>query len=758
MSLSKIYQLQAKHRILKKILRLRLTTVVMLGILGIVSAIFLSWYLGTSTISSIFSQLHFWQQNPPFWIEVPDFTHQFYLFLPTLILFFIAQVVIKISPHQRRWSQVIVVAILLALTIRYLLWRSLTTLNLATPLDGIFSLTLFCLEFLIIFASSIQLFLSLEAKVRHREADRMQVAVIERKYNPSVDILIPTYNEAKFILRRTIIGCQAIEYSNKKIYLLDDGKREEIRRLAQELGCKYLTRPDNRYAKAGNLNHAISQTTGELIVVFDADFVPTTNFLTRTVGFFQKTQIALVQTHQEFYNFDPIARNLGLENILNHDPEEFSRRNQPIRDGADGVICSGTSFLVRRSQLLEVGGFVTESLSEDYFTGIKLSAKGYRVIYLDEQLSAGLAADSIAEHTAQRLRWGRGTIQAFFIKANPLTIPGLTWRQRLAHLEGLLLWFGNIARICFLILPLAYPFLGVILVRATLESWLYFFLPSYLLQISVHFWLSNRSRSAFISDVYSVALCFPVAVKIVQTLLNPFSTGFRVTAKGVLCDRYRFNWLLALPLIIILLATIVGIWLNFGNCLISCELFPGTSFSEELVNGSILVFVWSCYNIFILSVALLSMLDAPQVNLNQWFNLQRKVELKIGEKFVGGTTTKVSHSGVEVALRKLRFGENDWENFPVNIWFVDEDLRVTGKIMNVDNFAAETRLEIKFTKLDLDKERQLVKMLYCRPGQWLRREAPGELHSLWLMGKSLVTPRIFFRKKAEKIAVEVAQR
>ncbi|NET90493.1 MAG: glycosyltransferase [Kamptonema sp. SIO1D9] len=757
MSLSGIRKLKGKRRLLRKILRLRLATGVMLGILAMVGAIAISWFLGASTVSSIFAQLHFWQQNPPFWVEVPDFTHPFYLFLPTLILFLIAQVVMKISPQQRRWSQIIVVSILLALTIRYLLWRSLATLNLATPLDGVFSLTLFCLEFLIIFASSIQIFLSLGTKVRHREAERMSVAVIEGNYTPSVDILIPTYNEAEFIVRRTIIGCQAIEYSNKKIYLLDDGKRQSMRQLAQELGCEYLTRPDNRHAKAGNLNHAISQTTGELIVVFDADFVPTTNFLTRTVGFFQKSQIALVQTHQEFYNFDPIARNLGLENILNHDPEEFSRRNQPIRDGADSVLCYGSSFLVRRSHLLEVGGFVTESLSEDYFTGIKLSAKGYQVIYLDEQLSAGLAADSIAEHTAQRLRWGRGTMQAFFISANPLTIPGLTWRQRLAHLEGLLLWFGTIARICFLILPLAYPFFGVIPVRATLEAWLYFFLPSYLLQTSVHSWLSKRSRSALISDVYSVALCFPIAVEIVQTLLSPFSTKFRVTAKGISSDRYHFNWFLAAPLIIILIGTIIGLWRNFGNCLISCELFPALTPSQGLANGSILVLIWSCYNLLILAVTLLTMLDAPQPDLDQWFNLQRKVELKIGDRLVFGVTNKVSESGAEVALLGIREKEIDWTDLPVNFWLVEDKLLLTGRVKKVDNSSRKTCLEIQFKKPNLSEERQLIKMLYCRPGQWLRREAPGELHSLWLIIKALLMPRLVFASKSEKKAVEVAQ-
>ena len=122
----------------------------------------------------------------------------------------------------------------------------------------------------------------------------------------------------------------------------------------------------------------------------------------------------LVQTPQSFYNPDPIARNLGLENVLTPDEEVFYRQIELIKDGAGSVVCSGTSFVVRRSALEKTGGFVTDSISEDYFTGIRLSAKGYRLIYLDEKLSAGLAAENIAAHLTQRLRWARGSPASIF--------------------------------------------------------------------------------------------------------------------------------------------------------------------------------------------------------------------------------------------------------------------------------------------------------------------------------------------------------
>jgi cellulose synthase (UDP-forming) len=211
-----------------------------------------------------------------------------------------------------------------------------------------------------------------------------------------------------------------------------------MKQLAEELGCEYLTRPDNQHAKAGNLNHALAKNSGELIAVFDADFIPTKNFLTRTAGFFQDDKVGLVQTPQSYYTFEPVARNLGLENFILPQEEMFYRLIQPSRDGVDGAVCTGTSFVVRRSALEEIGGFVTDSVCEDYFTGIRISVRGYQLIYLDEKLSAGLATEDMATQLAQRLRWTQGTLQAFFLDDNPLRIPGLSPLQRLAYLEGLL--------------------------------------------------------------------------------------------------------------------------------------------------------------------------------------------------------------------------------------------------------------------------------------------------------------------------------
>ncbi|MGD1860605.1 MAG: glycosyltransferase [Leptolyngbyaceae cyanobacterium] len=730
----------------RPLFRPQLATLFMVGTLTIAAGIAIAWFTGNGAITTIFDQLDQLQQHPPTWAMTPMAIGHYFWFWATALMLAV-WLIMRVSPTPQTWSRTIVVGILGVLTIRYLIWRTTSTLNLGTPLNGVFSLGLFALELFILTSGLIQLFLLLRVRDRRQAADQLAQMVVSGEYRPTVDVLIPTYDEPEFILRRTVIGCQAMDYEPKTIYLLDDTRRPAIRALAEELGCEYVTRPDNQHAKAGNLNHAIPQTQGELLVLFDADFVPTTNFLTRTVGFFQDPHVGLVQTPQSFYNPDPIARNLGLEDVLTPEEEVFYRQIQRVRDGAGAVVCAGTSFLVRRSALDSVGGFVTEAVSEDFFTGIQLAAKGYRLVYLNEKLSAGLAAENIAAHALQRVRWEQGTLQAFFIKSNPVTIPGLKFIQRLAYFEGLLHWFSSIARVGFLIMPLAYAFLNVIPLRATESELLYFFVPFYLVQLSVFSWLNYRSRSALLSDVYSLVLAFPLAVTVFQVMVRPFSKGFKVTPKGTASDRYHFNWSLAWPLVVVFGFTALSLWINLGHCLVTM------ASPVEHWRGLGIGWLWSSYNLLMLGLALLILLDAPRPSPYEWFNLRRIAHVKFPtvngvETSTWGTTTMISEVGAEIELTKadtlpaaLQPGQT------VNLELADEHFTLPATLVKHRTEKGLPVLTLQFAALDLPQQRQLVELLFCRPGQWQSRCSPNELQSLWLILKSVVRPRFLTERR-----------
>ena len=757
MAVSEFSSKNSKRRPLRRVFRLRVATLVILSVFVAASVIAAAEFMGEGTVNQLFTYLQTLQDNFLIWLEVPAINSKYYLLLPTVVLCLISFAVVKVSPQPRTWSRVVVVSIILALTIRYLLWRSLSTLNLSNPLEGVFSLGLFFMELLVVLSNSFELYLILKAKPRHREADKMAVAVLNGSFTPSVDILIPTYNEPTSILRRTIIGCQALEYNNKKIYLLDDGRRKEMQELAKELGCEYITRPDNSQAKAGNLNNAIAQTNSELIVVFDADFIPTKNFLTRTLGFFQDQTIALVQTHQSFYNPDPIARNLGLENELTQEVEIFNRHYQLLRDSVETALCAGTSFVVRRIAIEEIGGFVVDSLSEDYVTGVCLSAQGHRVIYLGESLSAGLSAENMADHVAQRQRWASGGLQAFFLQANPVTIPGLSFIQRLTHLEGLVYWFVNLCRIGFLLMPLASSFLGVVPFRTTVQEVVYFFLPYYLVQLFTFSWFNYRSCSALLSDIYFVGKCFPLSVTVIETMLRPFSRKFKVTPKGVSSDRFHFNWALASPLIILFIPTAVSLWRNLGFALMSSvQQVPMTSAEAKLVEGMSLTCIWSVYNLVMITIALLILLDVPKPDRYDWFDLRRVVCLSVERETLWGVTTMISEGGAEVTLTQTPILGRA-EKLPIKLKIMEEGLELPGKITSI-SFADEVpKMRVAFDQLSLPQYRGLVEMLFCRPGQWKRQQTPGEIKSLWLLLKILIKPRALFNRNSKVKAIAVNQ-
>ena len=103
---------------------------------------------------------------------------------------------------------------------------------------------------------------------------------------PAVDLLIPTYNEPLSVVRYTALAAMNIDWPADKlnVYILDDGKREEFRKFAEDAGVGYMTRDDNKHAKAGNINRALERLDAPFVAIFDSDHVPTRSFMQVTAG------------------------------------------------------------------------------------------------------------------------------------------------------------------------------------------------------------------------------------------------------------------------------------------------------------------------------------------------------------------------------------------------------------------------------------------------------------------------------------------
>ena len=259
------------------------------------------------------------------------------------------------------------VLLLALLAGRYVFWRCTATLNLDSPLAAALSLLLLAAELWLLAHGFLQLLFTLAPAQRQAapSADPKQAASL-----PWVDVLVPSYGEPIEVVERCLRGCRAIDYGRYHLWLLDDSGRPELAELCARLGCYYRSRERREHAKAGNINHVLPELQGDLIAVFDADVVPVRGFLERTVGLFDRAEVGLVQTPQTYMNADPVIRNLALERWLLPDEESFYRWIEPVRQRLGAVVCAGTSFVLRRSALLAVGGFETGTPSEDLATGI----------------------------------------------------------------------------------------------------------------------------------------------------------------------------------------------------------------------------------------------------------------------------------------------------------------------------------------------------------------------------------------------------
>jgi cellulose synthase (UDP-forming) len=233
---------------------------------------------------------------------------------------------------------------------------------------------------------------------------------------PSVDVFIPTYNEPIEVLEKTITGALCLEYPNIKIWVLDDGRRQWLKAFSEAKGVGYLNRPDNAHAKAGNINHALTQTNGEFVAIFDADFVPQRNFLMRTIGFFSQAEIGIVQIPHTFYNHDPMQTNLALRKTVPDEQRYFFDAIMPSRDAWNAAFCCGSNSVTRRAALRAIGDAVpTEAITEDILMSIALLRKGYITRYLYERLAFGLAPETIEAFFIQRQRWARGAILILYL-------------------------------------------------------------------------------------------------------------------------------------------------------------------------------------------------------------------------------------------------------------------------------------------------------------------------------------------------------
>jgi len=602
---------------------------------------------------------------------------------------------------RRPWSYALMEGVLLVVALRYFAWRA-TTLNTAHPLSLVCSVLLFAAELTYLITAGLQLLpaLQYDPSLRSRQADQLQSWATAQ--NPNVDIWIPTYNEPERMIRRAILTCRNLKHQNRTITVLDDGHRPAIARLAAELGVQYLSREGNAHRKAGNLNHALAHTKGEFIAVFDCDFMPFSGFLERTLGFFADPKVALVQTPQHYFQPEFHNRNLGLSVVMPSDLDYFFRYLQVIRDRSNAVICCGTSYVVRRSALETIGGYVTSCLIEDHQTSTKLLSRGWTIRYLNEVLSMGEVPRTFADFLDQRLRWMQGNIQIFFRLGELPIWTGLNRGQQSFYLNLAFSLLTPLWRLLYLLLPLLSLMLGFTLIAAPPIEYLAYGVPFVLLLHILPSWLSDHHQFQFWNEVYETLFCVPGFRRMIQILRHPFRIfGGIVTSKDSTTERQNLNLKLSWPLLALLALIVLTLLLGYVLPL----LIAGPAGWKDSYEGEGLMLSWNVYNAMVLAVAALACIDQPNQRSTDRFPIHRIGCLSTGGQQVWGTTQDLSEQGALFSLQQVHPGLGIG---PASLELMEPPLQLKAQLMR----AQDREVALAFSELDSDAELTLLNLIY----------------------------------------------
>jgi len=539
------------------------------------------------------------------------------------------------------------------ISFRYIYWRFHETLPWESQMDLPFAMLLFAAECYGILVYVMGMFVTVKPYERKRVPIDPDIAL------PSVDVFVPTYNEPMNVVGPTILAASRMEYPGEsKVYVLDDGgtynklndddldaafyakKRvNELKEFCKEVGATYITREKNEHAKAGNINHALTKTSGELILILDADHVPTRDFLMNTIGMFQKEpNLGFVQTPHFFITPGPVEKNLGIEDKVPSENEMFYNKILVGMDFWNGCFFCGSAAVIRRVALEDVGGISTRTITEDAETALNIHAKGWDSAYLNIAMVAGLSPDTFSAYVTQRSRWSQGMIQIFLLN-NPLLKRGLSFAQRICYLNSTLYWFFPIFRTIFLLSPLLYLLLDLQIFVGNATDFLIFVVPHLVISIMITQRLFGKTRRAFFSELYEMALSIYLFLPAISTLIHPRKPSFVVTPKGETTRKVCFSKLTPFMVFVFGLVVLAEGW----------GIYRYIQFPTEQ-SQLILVILFNTFNLLLIILCLGSMLERQQRRSEPRLLVNEKAVIKIEERSLSATLNDISIKGARLTI------------------------------------------------------------------------------------------------------------
>lgn len=408
-----------------------------------------------------------------------------------------------------------------------------------------------------------------------------QLPEIPKEMYPKIDVFIATHSEECDLLYKTINGALYMDYPDKSkvnIYICDDGNRKSVKQLAKDMNVEYIGFPKAKHAKAGNLNNALSKTSSPLVVTFDADMIPKSSFLMKTVPYFflpvmekdknnnwvlkkeneidETEKIGFIQTPQTFYNPDLFQFNMYAEKNIPNEQDYFFKEVNVGRNASNAPIYAGSNTVISREALDEIGGIKVGTITEDFATGINIQKKGYRCYAVDEALASGMTPTTFSSLIKQRVRWGRGCVQTLLRPS--FIFSKLSISSKLQYFASLLYWSAFFRRIIYIFSPILFAVFGIIVVDMVLWQFLLIGLPCYLIYNKSLNVLSDKKIDFRWSNIVDTILAPFLVIPIFLETFGIRLKKFKVTEKTSEVKK-NSNWTYAIPNIIFLIASIIGI-------------------------------------------------------------------------------------------------------------------------------------------------------------------------------------------------------
>jgi cellulose synthase/poly-beta-1,6-N-acetylglucosamine synthase-like glycosyltransferase len=400
------------------------------------------------------------------------------------------------------------------------------------------------------------------AYLYYRHKFRLPVPKGQFQQLPKVTIQLPIFNE-RYVVERLVESVCRIDYPREllEIQVLDDSTDETCaiaracveRNRQRGYDVRYLRRERRHGFKAGALEHGLQSARGELVAVFDADFVPAPDFLRRTVPFFADEKVGMVQVRWGHLNREfsilTQAQSIFLDG---HFIIEHTARN---RSGCFFNF-NGTAGIWRRSAIDDAGGWQHDTLTEDLDLSYRAQLRGWQFIFLPEVISPAEVPVDMNAFKSQQHRWAKGSIQTakkllpLILRSN---LPFAVKREAFFHLTN------NMAYLLVVLLSVLMPISMVVRFKHGLYETLFLDLPFCITATaSVCFfyvacqreqglgWWGRIKYLPFLMSI-GIGLAFNNAKAVVEALVNQESGFTRTpktgaegkTAKADLSDSYR---------------------------------------------------------------------------------------------------------------------------------------------------------------------------------------------------------------------------